>query len=83
MIFELNNEVDGIYFNVFKDKKEWLENERRDLEGTYDEENANEYLAKFRKNAESVDIGYGEWKILIEGEIIVPKIKEIIKEIDL
>ncbi len=83
MIFEINNELDSVFFNVFKDKEEWVKHEMEDLEGTYDEADGDNYILKFHSNPETVEMGYGEWKILIEGEVIMPKIKKFIKEIDL
>ncbi len=54
------------------------------MEGTYDEEDTKEYMSQFIKDPHKFDLEYdGGKRILIEGKVIFPKIKEIIKEIDL
>ena len=85
MIFEISVDEDGqAYFNVYEDTDEWVKEEKKDLEGTYDEEDTKGYMSQFIKDPHKFNLEYdGGKRILIEGKVIFPKIKEVIKEIDL
>jgi hypothetical protein len=84
MIFELHANNDGdVYFSQYRDEEEWLKDELENLEGTYTVANPEAYLSQFSKDGKGVEIGYWSGRLLIKGEIILPKIKKTIQELDL
>ena len=86
MIIDIDNPDGDVYVRVFATREDWLNKEREKNDGTIFEEDAEAYLNQFvHSYPEDFDKwgNYGAPRMIIEGDIIVPQIKERIKEIGL
>ena len=83
MIFEIYSSEGDAYIHVFKDRETWVNAEKENIEGTVWEDDIGGYINQFMNRPHEGDILQWEGRMLIEGNLLVPQIKERIKEIDL
>ena len=83
MIFEIHSSEGDAYIHVFKDREAWLEAEKENIKGTIWENDIGGYINQFMNNPHEGDIFAWTGRMLIEGETLVPQIRERIKEVGL
>ena len=85
MIFEIICEEGEISLSIYTDREDWVKREKEDIEGTDLEEDSVKYLEQFigSLHEDILSLEEYEGRILIEGKIIMPKIKSTINVIDL
>jgi len=90
MIFQITCEEGEPHLSIFSDRYEWLDYERAEIKDTDLEQDSSLYLGQFLSKKAINDLCGGslelaeiEGKIIIEGEIIIPKVKSTVNVIDL
>lgn len=87
MIFQIEVDEDGsTFFSSYENEQEWLDHERAEIKGTILEEDSEKYIAQYVRAKDIGDVDLTSsfvGRILIKGEVIIPKIKSAINVLDL